>query len=141
MKNNYSIPSTFLESTSFFSKPTLFKSTSFSTTVSSFNKVEKKKSIDESSVNSSQMNYEKQLIVAMKRKTKLLNKHRRYNTNTTKCNLIEEIADVSIVLSQIVYLLKIDENMFKKYIANKIERTNKRYNNCGKFIGRNDSNE
>ncbi len=80
MKNNYSIPSTFLESTSFFSKPTLFKSTSFSTTVSSFNKVEKKKSIDESSVNSSQMNYEKQLIVAMKRKTKLLNKHRRYNS-------------------------------------------------------------
>ena len=30
---------------------------------------------------------------------------------------------------------------FKKYIANKIERTNKRYNNCGKFIGRNDLNE
>lgn len=80
MKNNYSIPSTFLESTTFFSKPTLFKSTSFSTTVSSFNKVEKKKSIDESSVKSSQMNYEKQLINAIKKKTKILNKHRRYNS-------------------------------------------------------------
>ena len=82
-----------------------------------------------------------QLIEEMAELTQAINKHRRYNTNTTKCNLIEEIADVSIVLSQIVYLLKIDENMFEKYIANKIERTNKRYNNCGKFIGRNDLNE
>ena len=81
------------------------------------------------------------LIEEMAELTQAINKHRRYNTNSTKCNLIEEIADVSIVLSQIVYLLKIDENMFKKYIANKIKRTNKRYNNCGKFIERNDLNE
>ena len=82
-----------------------------------------------------------QLIEEMAELTQAINKHRRYNTNTTKCNLIEEIADVSIVLSQIVYLLKVDENMFEKYIENKIKRTNKRYDNCGKFIERNDVNE
>ena len=82
-----------------------------------------------------------ELIEEMAELTQAINKHRRYNTNTTKCNLIEEIADVSIVLSQIVYLLKVDENMFEKYIANKIKRTNKRYDNCGKFIEGNDLNE
>ena len=75
-----------------------------------------------------------QLIEEMAELTQSINKFRRYETEDTKNNLIEEIADVSIVLYQLAYLLKIDKEEFNDIIDYKIQRTKKRIEKSGKNI-------
>ena len=75
-----------------------------------------------------------QLIEEMAELTQSINKFRRYKTEDTKNNLIEEIADVSIVLYQLAYLLKIDKKEFNDIIDYKIQRTKKRIEKSGKNI-------
>ena len=75
-----------------------------------------------------------QLIEEMAELTQSINKFRRYKTEDTKNNLIEEIADVSIVLYQLSYLLKIDKEEFNDIIDYKIQRTKKRIEKSGKNI-------
>ena len=75
-----------------------------------------------------------QLIEEMAELTQAINKHRRYGTYETKSNIIEEIADVCIVLSQVAHLLKVDERVFDAYVEQKIEKTKKRIAECGKNI-------
>lgn len=75
-----------------------------------------------------------QLIEEMAELTQSINKFRRYKTEDTKNNLIEEIADVSIVLYQLAYLLPVDKEEFNKIIDYKIQRTKKRIEKSGKNI-------
>ena len=75
-----------------------------------------------------------QIIEEMAELTQSINKFRRYKTEDTKNNLIEEIADVSIVLYQLAYLLKIDKEEFNDIIDYKIQRTKKRIEKSGKNI-------
>lgn len=74
-----------------------------------------------------------QLIEEMAELTQAINKHRRYRTNETLGNLIEEIADVSIVLEQVNYLVGYDI-AFDGLVKQKIERTKKRIAENGRNI-------
>ena len=51
-----------------------------------------------------------------------VNKHSRYETETTAVNLIDELADVQIMMIQILYLLKVDEEVYRKKIMSKLDR-------------------
>ena len=82
-----------------------------------------------------------QLIEEMAELTQAISKYRRYNDIEKLLNLIEELADVSIVLEQVIYLLskKIKDEMnddllkyFNDNIEYKINRTKKRIEKTGK---------
>lgn len=75
-----------------------------------------------------------QLIEEMAELTQAINKLRRYGTYVDQCNVIEEIADVSIVLEQVAYLLQVDNIVLDAYVEDKIERTKKRLERTGKNI-------
>lgn len=77
-----------------------------------------------------------QLIEEMAELTQAINKYRRYGTYETKCNMIEEIADVYIVLAQIEYLLQVDNLVLDCYVDEKIQRTKQRLLEYGKNIER-----
>jgi len=76
-------------------------------------------------------NQSMQLIEEMAELTQAINKYRRYGTYEKKCQIIEEIADTSIMLEQVSYLLHIDQAklVFDTYVEDKIERTMKRLKN------------
>ena len=77
----------------------------------------------------SELGYEEQsmqLIEEMAELTQGINKHRRYGTFKTHLNVVEEIADVLIMLEQIKYLLYIDDKKLNFIIDSKIKRTKKR---------------
>lgn len=73
-----------------------------------------------------------QLIEEMAELTQAINKYRRYGTYETRCNIIEEIADVHIVLAQIVHLIQVDSLVFDCYVDDKIQRTKQRLLEYGK---------
>ena len=82
-----------------------------------------------------------QLIEEMAELTQAISKYRRYNDIEKLLNLIEELADVNIVLEQVIYLLskKIKDEMnddllkyFNDNIEYKINRTKKRIERTGK---------
>lgn len=84
-----------------------------------------------------------QLIEEMAELTQAISKYRRYNDIEKLLNLIEELADVNIVLEQVIYLLskKIKDEMnddllkyFNDNIEYKINRTKKRIESTGKNI-------
>ena len=77
-----------------------------------------------------------QLIEEMAELTQAINKYRRYGTYETKCNMIEEIADVYIVLAQIEYLVQVDNLVLDCYVDEKIQRTKQRLLEYGKNIER-----
>ena len=77
-----------------------------------------------------------QLIEEMAELTQAINKYRRYGTYETKCNMIEEIADVYIVLAQIEYLVQVDSLVLDCYVDDKIQRTKQRLLEYGKNIER-----
>lgn len=76
-------------------------------------------------------NQSMQLIEEMAELTQAINKYRRYGTYEKKCQIIEEIADTSIMLEQVSYLLHIDQAklVFDTYVEDKIDRTMKRLKN------------
>lgn len=76
-------------------------------------------------------NQSMQLIEEMAELTQAINKYRRYGTYETKCHIIEEIADTSIMLEQVSHLLHIDQAklVFDTYVEDKIDRTMKRLKN------------
>ena len=92
------------------------------------------------------LGYEKQsmqLIEEMAELTQAINKYRRYNDTKELLNLIEELADVNIVLEQVIYLLskKIKDEMnddllkyFNDNIEYKINRTKKRIERTGRNL-------
>ena len=71
-------------------------------------------------------NQSMQLIEEMAELTQAINKYRRYGTYETKCHIIEEIADTSIMLEQMIHLLQVDKLVFDIYVEDKIDRTMKR---------------
>lgn len=84
-----------------------------------------------------------QLIEEMAEVTQAISKYRRYNNTEKLVNLIEELADVNIVLEQVIYLLSrkfkdtINDDMlkfFNFYVDYKIDRTKKRIESTGKNI-------
>ena len=88
-----------------------------------------------------------QLIEEMAELTQAISKYRRYNDIEKLLNLIEELADVNIVLEQVIYLLskKIKDEMnddwlkyfndyFNYNVEYKINRTKKRIERTGKNI-------
>ena len=84
-----------------------------------------------------------QLIEEMAELTQAISKYRRYNDIEKLLNLIEELADVSIVLEQVIYLLskKIKDEMnddllkyFNDNIEYKINRTKKRIESTGRNL-------
>jgi NTP pyrophosphatase (non-canonical NTP hydrolase) len=77
-----------------------------------------------------------QLIEEMAELTQAINKYRRYGTYETKCNMIEEIADVCIMLAQIEYLVQVDDLVLDCYVDDKIQRTKQRLLKYGKNIER-----
>ena len=74
--------------------------------------------IDELGINSQML----MCIEEMSELIKALIKHRRYNTKETEDNVIEEMADVYIMLIQLVIIHGFDGNIVEK----KIERLKKR---------------
>lgn len=75
-----------------------------------------------------------QLIEEMAELTQAINKYRRYNNYEAFGNVVEEIADVTIMLEQIQHLLFIDNNDLDFIIDKKIERTKQRLLEEGKNI-------
>lgn len=76
-----------------------------------------------------------QLIEEMAELTQAISKYRRYNDTDDFLNLIEELADVNIVLEQVIYLLnkelknETDDyiiNHFNEIVDYKIKRVKKR---------------
>ena len=78
-----------------------------------------------------------QLIEEMAELTQAINKHRRYSTKDTLFNLIEELADVNIVLEQVIsyFTTNIKEiNTFEFFVDSKIKRTKQRLLEKGRNI-------
>lgn len=84
-----------------------------------------------------------QLIEEMAELTQAISKYRRYNDTEDLLNLIEELADVNIVLEQVIYLLsrkvkdEINDDILKFFNHNvdyKIDRVKKRIERTGKNI-------
>jgi NTP pyrophosphatase (non-canonical NTP hydrolase) len=61
-------------------------------------------------------NQEDVAIEEMSELTKAIIKHRRYNTEETKANIREEIADVFIMLVQLIIIHGFDESIIKQKI-------------------------
>ena len=77
-----------------------------------------------------------QLIEEMAELTQAINKHRRYESYATYSKIAEEVADVTIMLEQIQYLLEIENKALDFIIDEKIARTKQRILESGKNIER-----
>ena len=74
-------------------------------------------------------NQEDVAIEEMSELIKALIKHRRYNTPETKENILEEIADVVIMICQLTVIHGFD----REIVDEKIESIEKCSNRCGKI--------
>ena len=72
----------------------------------------------------------RQLVEEMAELTQVICKSERYDLETVRDHLVEELADVDVVLSQVKYLL--GDNAFEKIRNEKIERQLKRIEMEGK---------
>lgn len=97
-----------------------------------------KKQLEEIQEIADTLGYEEQsmqLIEEMAELTQAINKYRRYfRSNEHYENVVEEIADVKIMLEQIQHLLFIDDKNLDFIIDSKIERTKQRLLKYGKNI-------
>lgn len=73
----------------------------------------------------------RQLIEEMAELTQVICKAERYDLDTVRDHLVEEVADVEVVLEQVVYLL--GDNRIEQIKAEKIERQKRRIYAGGKM--------
>ena len=66
----------------------------------------------------------RQLIEEMAELTQVICKAERYDLDTVREHLVEEVADVEVVLEQVIYLL--GDNRIEQIRAEKIERQKRR---------------
>ena len=66
----------------------------------------------------------RQLIEEMAELTQVICKVERYDLDTVRDHLVEEVADVEVVLEQVIYLL--GDNRIEQIRAEKIERQKRR---------------
>ena len=71
----------------------------------------------------------RQLIEEMAELTQVICKAERYDLDTVRDHLVEEVADVEVVLEQVDYLL--GDNRIAQIKAEKIERQKRRIENAG----------
>ena len=71
----------------------------------------------------------RQLIEEMAELTQVICKSERYNLDTVREHLGEEVADVQVVLEQVIYLL--GENRIEQIRAEKIARQKRRIEDAG----------
>lgn len=73
----------------------------------------------------------RQLIEEMAELTQVICKAERYDLDTVREHLVEEVADVQVVLDQVIYLL--GDNRIEQIRAEKIERQKRRIYAGGKM--------
>jgi hypothetical protein len=74
----------------------------------------------------------RQLIEEMAELTQVICKAERYDLDTVREHLVEEVADVEVVLEQVIYLL--GDNRIEQIRAEKIARQKRRIEDaCGKM--------
>lgn len=71
----------------------------------------------------------RQLIEEMAELTQVICKAERYDLDTVREHLVEEVADVQVVLEQVVYLL--GDNRIEQIRAEKIARQKRRIEDAG----------
>ena len=71
----------------------------------------------------------RQLIEEMAELTQVICKAERYDLDTVREHLVEEVADVEVVLEQVIYLL--GDNRIEQIRAEKIERQKRRIEDAG----------
>jgi len=71
----------------------------------------------------------RQLIEEMAELTQVICKAERYDLDTVREHLVEEIADVEVVLEQVIYLL--GDNRIEQIRAEKIARQKRRIEDAG----------
>ena len=71
----------------------------------------------------------RQLIEEMAELTQVIYKAERYDLDTVREHLVEEVADVEVVLEQVIYLL--GDNRIEQIRAEKIERQKRRIEDAG----------
>jgi hypothetical protein len=71
----------------------------------------------------------RQLIEEMAELTQVICKAERYDLDTVREHLVEEVADVEVVLEQVIYLL--GDNRIEQIRAEKITRQKRRIEDAG----------
>lgn len=71
----------------------------------------------------------RQLIEEMAELTQVICKAERYDLDTVREHLVEEVADVQVVLDQVIYLL--GDNRIEQIRAEKIARQKRRIQDAG----------
>lgn len=71
----------------------------------------------------------RQLIEEMAELTQVICKSERYDLETVRDHLVEEVADVEVVLDQVIYLL--GDNRIEQIRAEKIARQKRRIEDAG----------
>ena len=71
----------------------------------------------------------RQLIEEMAELTQVICKAERYDLDTVREHLVEEVADVEVVLEQVIYLL--GDDRIEQIRAEKIERQKRRIEDAG----------
>lgn len=71
----------------------------------------------------------RQLIEEMAELTQVICKSERYDLDTVREHLVEEVADVEVVLEQVIYLL--GDNRIEQIRAEKIARQKRRIEDAG----------
>ena len=71
----------------------------------------------------------RQLIEEMAELTQVIYKAERYDLDTVREHLVEEVADVQVVLDQVIYLL--GDNRIEQIRAEKIARQKRRIEDAG----------
>lgn len=71
----------------------------------------------------------RQLIEEMAELTQVICKAERYDLDTVRDHLVEEVADVEVVLEQVIYLL--GDNRIEQIRAEKIARQKRRIEDAG----------
>lgn len=71
----------------------------------------------------------RQLIEEMAELTQVICKAERYDLDTVREHLVEEVADVEVVLDQVIYLL--GDNRIEQIRAEKIARQKRRIEDAG----------
>ena len=71
----------------------------------------------------------RQLIEEMAELTQVICKAERYDLDTVREHLVEEVADVEVVLEQVIYLL--GDNRIEQIKAEKIARQKRRIEDAG----------
>lgn len=71
----------------------------------------------------------RQLIEEMAELTQVICKSERYDLDTVREHLVEEVADVQVVLEQVIYLL--GDNRIEQIRAEKIARQKRRIEDAG----------